>query len=611
MFLSVYPLVPSQVVSAPSHTLSFPCIVASREYCHPLRNKLAALDVASSSAGKETLPVSLQGITTPLKLEYWQQQLSSHPDGKFAQLILNGMEQGFKIGFQHSSSQLRSKGGNMLSTRSHPEVVSEYIATELALGRIAEVGLAETAKKSGIHTSPFGVIPKKHKSNKWRLILDLSSPQGFSVNDGISKESSSISYTTTDYVVEAILKSGKGTLMAKLDIKQAYRNIPVYPTDRPLLGMSWDGKVYVDKTLPFGLRSAPVIFSAVADALGWIMSKNGVTILFNYLDDFLTLGKPGSNECQLNLTSMLATCNSTGLPVEVDKCQGPVSCILFLGMELDSVALEIRLPGDKLANLKSLLHSWRGRKACRKRELLSLIGSLSHACKAVRSGRAFLRRLIDLSTTASHLDHFIRLNQEARSDIEWWHTFASSWNGVAMMKVVSRVAPKAWITSDASGSWGCGAFSGQSWFQLKWVEQVQGHSITVKELIPIVVATAVWGPTWRGSSVQVLCDNAAVVAILNQNSSRDKEVMHLIRCLAFITAKFQFLLSASHIPGVENTAADALSRNNLDVFHSIYPQANSAPAPIPAPLLDLLLLSKPDWTSWSWTELWNDIFSKD
>ena len=139
----------------------------------------------------------------------------------------------------------------MLSTRSHPEVVSEYIATELALGRIAEVGLVETVKKSGIHTSPFGVIPKKHKSNKWSLILDLSSPQGFSVNDGISKESSSISYTTTDYVVEAILKSGKGTLMAKLDIKQAYRNIPVYPTDRPLLGMSWDGKVYVDKTLPF------------------------------------------------------------------------------------------------------------------------------------------------------------------------------------------------------------------------------------------------------------------------------------------------------------------------------------------------------------------------
>ena len=90
------------------------------------------------------------------------------------------------------------------------------------------------------------------------------------------------------------------------------------------------------------------------------------------MDDFVTLSKLGSDECQPNLTSML-----------VDKCQGPVSCILFLGMELDSVALEIHLPGDKLANLKSLPNSWRGRKACRKRELLPLIGSLSHACIAV------------------------------------------------------------------------------------------------------------------------------------------------------------------------------------------------------------------------------------
>ena len=124
------------------------------------------------------------------------------------------------------------------------------------------------------------------------MILDLSSPQGFSVNHGISKESSSISYTTTDYGVEAILKSGKGTLMVKLDIKQAYRNIPVHPTDHPLLGVAWDGKVYADKTLPFGLRSATVLLSAMANALGWIMSKNGVPSIVNYRDNFLTLGNP-------------------------------------------------------------------------------------------------------------------------------------------------------------------------------------------------------------------------------------------------------------------------------------------------------------------------------
>ena len=73
----------------------------------------------------------------------------------------------------------------------------------------------------------------------------------------------------------------------------------------------------------------------------------------------------------------------------------------FLGMELDTVALEIRLPQAKLQQLQTMLLAWRGRKVCRKRELLSLIGSLSHACKAVQAGRSFLRRLIDLEAANS------------------------------------------------------------------------------------------------------------------------------------------------------------------------------------------------------------------
>ena len=125
-----------------------------------------------------------------------------------------------------------------------------------------------------------------------------------------------------------------------------------------------------------------------------------------------------------------------------------------------------------------------------------------------------------------------------------------------------------------------------------------------------MVAAAIWGHKWRGFTMQILCDNAAVVAIFNQNLSRDREVMHLLRCLAFITAKFQFLITASHIPGIENTAADALSRDKPDLFRSIYPQADHAPSPISAALLDLLVLSKPDWTSWSWTELWNSTFDR-
>jgi len=104
------------------------------------------------------------------------------------------------------------------------------------------------------------------------------SPEGKSVNDGINKDTCSLSYTSVDEVVECILMVGKGALLAKMDVMQAYRNVPVHPQDWFLLGMRWQDTVFVDNTLPFGLRSVPLIFSAIADMLQWIMHIKGVEL---------------------------------------------------------------------------------------------------------------------------------------------------------------------------------------------------------------------------------------------------------------------------------------------------------------------------------------------
>ena len=288
----------------------------------------------------------------------------------------------------------------MSSAGEQQEVVSSYLDQELKANRIALVGSQEKAQDLGMHVSPFGVIPKKGKPNKWRLILDLSSPTGQSVNDGISKEDCSLQYTSVGLVAAKIVELGKGTLMGKMDIQQAYRNIPVAPEDRRLLGMRWQGKVYVDKVLPFGLRSAPIIFTAVVDALQFIMKQQGVTWLVHYLDDFLTLGQSDSSSCSSNMKIMSAACEEAGLPIEPAKTVGPTTKIMFLGMELNSIEGIIRLPEDKLCDLQARLRAWRKKKGCRKRELLSLLRLLNHACKAVRAGHSFLHRLIDESTKA-------------------------------------------------------------------------------------------------------------------------------------------------------------------------------------------------------------------
>ena len=104
------------------------------------------------------------------------------------------------------------------------------------------------------------------------------------------------------------------------------------------------------------------------------------------------------------------------------KVEGPA----FLGIEFDTVAGILRLPEDKLHRLRSQLAAVAVRRACTKRELLSLVGLLHHASLVVRPGWSFVRRLLDLAHTARQLDRFVRLNQAARADIAWWRAFAAS-----------------------------------------------------------------------------------------------------------------------------------------------------------------------------------------
>jgi hypothetical protein len=185
--------------------------------------------------------------------------------------------------------------------------------------------------------------------------------------------------------------------------------------------------------------------------------------------------------------------------------------------------------------------------------------------------------MIDLSAVPKELDHWVRLNNAFHSDLQWWHLFLEDWNGTALCSSVVQWPPAGTITSDASGRRGCGAFTEKGeWFQFCWPASWANVHITVKELLPIVVACAVWGHQWRGATVQCLCDNAAVVAIVKSDTSRDSLVMHLMRCLFFFTASHHLLLLPQHLPGKENTAADHLSRDALPLFLQIIPHAKKS-----------------------------------
>jgi len=192
-----------------------------------------------------------------LQAQQFSWELRLHPNR--VGFVLDGIRHGFRLGFCHTQ-RLKPAKKNKPSADQHPSVIDEYLAHEVSRGRVA--GPFDFPPLPNLQVSSFGVIPKRGQAGKWRLIVDLSSPTGSSVNDGIDPEEFTLHYITVDQLVSQF---GPGALMAKFDVEAAYRNVPVHPSDRYLLGMKWRNSYYVDLTLPFGLRSAPFIFNAIAD----------------------------------------------------------------------------------------------------------------------------------------------------------------------------------------------------------------------------------------------------------------------------------------------------------------------------------------------------------
>ena len=96
--------------------------------------------------------------------------------------------------------------------------------------------------------------------------------------------------------------------------------------------MRWAETTYIDTTLPFGLRSAPNIFTAVGDALAWILKDRGLTWMLKYIDDIPTIASRESSECVNNLHTIVSTCAELGLPLASEKVEGPSTCLQFLGI---------------------------------------------------------------------------------------------------------------------------------------------------------------------------------------------------------------------------------------------------------------------------------------
>ncbi|XP_072171827.1 uncharacterized protein [Diadema setosum] len=427
---------------------------------------------------------------TPIKLGHMIPFLKSY-DKEEAQFLCDGFEKGFHLGYMGPRVTVKSR--NLQSAKDREDVLVDKIMQEVDMGRIA--GPFESPSFENFRCSPVGLVPKK-TPGEFRLIQHLSAPRNNSVKGQIDPQDCSVTYATFDDAISLVQGAGRGSCMGKADVKSAFRLLPVHPDDFDLLGMCVDGKFYYDRCMPMGCSVSCAVFERFSSFLEYCCRRVAVSSdTLHHLDDFFFVGKAEA-ECMHLLCSFKGVCERFGVPIAAEKTEGPDTKITFLGLEIDSVEGQIRVPQDKLSSLQALIRSVLPKEKVTLRKLQSIIGSLNFVCRAVAPGRAFLRRLIDMTIGVKQHHHKIRITRGARADLLAWLHFLSEFNGRVLF-----VEPHIWNTpdlqfyTDASGSIGFGVYFSGKWTQGRWPAGVgtPKYSIALLEFFPIVVGLQLWG----------------------------------------------------------------------------------------------------------------------
>lgn len=521
---------------------------------------------------------------TPIDLSRFEKELEEYPDREIAEELKNGFEYGFNIKFEGPQQLVLSK--NLPSANKAPNIIRQKIAKELAAGRIA--GPFKTPPFTNFRVSPIGLVPKK-QPGEYRMIHHLSYPEGGSVNDFIDPEICSVQYTKFDEAVKMIQKLGQGTLLGKADVKGAFRLMIISPDNFPLLGFQFDGNYYFDRCLPFGLSYSCALWEKFATFLHYVVRRScSVGELEHYLDDFLFGGNAGTNECKQIMSTFFATCKKMGVPIAEEKTEGPQTVIIFLGLELDSVLMEVRIPTEKIEQLQTQIQEILNKKSVTLNSMQSLIGSLHFMCRAIVPGRPFCRRLINAIRGVTKPYHHIRITKAIRLDLQTWLSFFHSFNGISVFHDkfwVSNADLSLYTDSAASFGKGFGAYFQGKWaygiWPPEWFRLGITNDITVLELFPIFVAIEIWGHYLCNKKILFKCDNQSVCHILNSQTSKSDYVMVLVRAITLRCLQRNIVFKAEHLSSIQNDKTDSLSRLQMARFRELAPEADLEPEYIP------------------------------
>lgn len=420
---------------------------------------------------------------------------------------------------------------------------------EAALQDLLAKGAVESCRRSHIHHfSPFFGI---QQGKKFRPILDARELNEFIPDQHFKMEG----LPTIAELVE------KDWWLTKLDLTDAYLTVPVDPKDRRYLGFSWEGKFYRFKVLPFGVKSAPRLFTKLMKPLLVKARAKGIRVT-QYIDDFCVISP--TRVAALEQSRWLADLlEAHGFIINRKKStlEEPSQLQEFLGTVVDTARMTFSLSEEKMAKVEANARQLLKSRSHSTRKLASILGYLQSARMAIAPTHIMTRYLgrdkdASVRPGRNWSSTKAQLSEEAREELLWWAREARRHNGTPMHGSLPEIT----LTTDASQTgWGC--VCGQQTISGFWASEDSAQSSNYRELKAVVLSVEQLAKELSGRHVRIRTDNTcAMWSIRRQGRSRSLSLLRLVKRLWSLTLRHQITLTLEYIPGEQNAEADRLSR---------------------------------------------------
>ena len=489
-------------------------------------------------------------VPSGLNIAAWKEYLADYTDGHLVQML----EFGWPVNFDRSAP-LKSTLDNHASATLYEADIDHYIATELE--HQALIGPFDGPTVAPTHVSPLMTKPKKDSPHR-RVIMDLSWPDGASINDGVEAGTyldaeAKITLPTVQYMEDRLLELGPGAWMYKTDLARGYRQLRVDPTDWPLLGLQHRGKFYLDMCPPFGLKTSALFMQRTS----YVHGLHGYYSR-PYLDDFG--GAEGTRErADDALDELQDIMGKVGLVEATKKVCRPAQTMIWLGILFDSNKMTMRIPDGKMGEIGEVLDEWADRQRATQREMQQLLGLLQFVASVSPPARIFTNRMLENLREAPRRGTET-LSLGFKRDLGFFRELWPAYNGVRII-LKDTVQCQDELELDACLT-GCGAYNGTQFYSEQFPEAIvrEQHPIAHLELLNIVVAAKTWATEWAHHRVAVHCDNMNACLAVRSGRSRDPYIQGCVRELFMVSTTHDIELHVTHKPGATMRRADALSR---------------------------------------------------